>query len=549
VRHSNVILGRLRGSTGNQSHHQSRKLFKGISKTIRLWHTAGRTLKEHPLPANRILSSLLEPGTLNPNTAASLAEPTRPRWPYLLLLSLIIFGTLANINAQAPGAAVSYMPPQGGNGGGQYKAQCGPTENLMGFELRVGTFIDAIRPVCVVTYGATAIGNQVVSPTWNGGTGGHVERLLCPTSTPIVISVSVGYSGTVEDNSTVVLSAIHLYCGQAVAAQTPPALPSALFDAPGSTHVGTFLDVPHACPAGMVAVGVHGRAGTWLDAMGLICGAPRKDTSGKALGRVQATTPAVAMSICDRAKDARARNSPLAAQLEAQCNAPAQLTGPPKVLGRTGAPNPNAGTVPICDQAQDALARNSPVAPQLVARCKAIGGGQGMPVELTPDQLAAKGQSMASQDPFVAELRKRQPAGNVRGFDIGIAAAENDTLWGPGKQKILSSLNAPQQEGFKVAVSFSMDRNKNKALAATGAAMAKADPAVATARTSDADVRAWLGFDIASGIFGDPAKGGQGSKMGGLQFMAIREQLSLPAQRGFNASMKFHQSRHYKAAK
>jgi hypothetical protein len=281
-----------------------------------------------------------------------------------------------------------------------------------------------------------------------------------------------------------------------------------------------------------------------VDAMALICGAPRRDTSGKALGRVQSTTPAVAMSICDRAKDARARNSPVAPALEAQCEASKHPAGPPLALGRTGAPNPNAGSVPICDQAQDALARNSPVAPQLVARCRAIGGGQGMP--LTPDELAAKGQTMATQDALVTELRKRQPVGNQRGFDIGIAAAENDTVWGPGKQKILTSLNAPQQEGFKVAVSFSMDRNRNKALAATGAAIAKTDAAVASARTSDPDVRAWLGFDIASAIFGDPAKGAQGSKMGGLQFMAIREQLSIPAQRGFNASMKFHQSRHYK---
>ncbi len=347
------------------------------------------------------------------------------------------------------------------------------------------------------------------------------------------------------------VAGIHLYCGKAVAAaQTPPALPSAVIDAQGSAlgyGAGNLFGyyAPQGCPAGQVAVGVWGRAGTWLDAMALICGAPRMDHSGKALGRVQSTTPAVAMSICDRAKDARARNSPTAPMLEAQCKA--SQAGPPKALGRTGSPNPNAGTVPICDQAQDALARNSPVAPQLVARCRAIGGGEGMP--LTPDELAAKGQLMANHDALVAELRSRQPIGNQRGFDIGIAAAEDDTVWGPGKQKILTSLNAPQQEGFKVAVSFSMDRNRNKALAATGAAIAKTDAAAATARTSDPDVRAWLGFDIASGIFGDPAKGAQGSKMGGMQFMAIREQLSLPAQRGFNASMKFHQGRHYKAAK
>jgi hypothetical protein len=450
---------------------------------------------------------------------------------------------LASASGQTSGAAVSYMPPQGGTGGGQYKAQCGPTENLMGFELRVGTFVDAIRPVCVVTYGATATGNQVVAPTWNGGTGGHVERLLCPASTPVVISAAVGSSATVEDKTTVVVSAIHLFCGQAVAAQTPPALPSALFDGPGSTNVGTFVGAPQACPAGMVAVGVHGRAGTWLDAMGLICGAPRKDTSGIALGRVQSTAPAPAMSICDRAKDARARNSPMAAQLEAQCTA---SQGPPKVLGRTTAPSGGSGMpVSICDQAQSARARNSPMADQLEAKCRAVGGGQGMPP--TPDQLAVTGKALSAADPLAAELRKQQPAGaNQRGFDIGMAAAEKDTLWGPGKQKILTSLNAGEQDGFKVAVSYSLDRNKNAQLAAIGAAIAKGDPIVAKARTSDPEARAWLGFDIASGIFGDPAKGAKHDISTTYQWIAIRETLSLPAKRGFDASKALHVGRHYK---
>jgi hypothetical protein len=463
----------------------------------------------------------------------------------LLLLSLILFGTLANVSAQAPGAAVSYLPALGGLGGSQFQAQCGPTGNLMGFELRVGAYVDAIRPVCVVTYGPTAFGNQTTPADWSGGPGGHLQRLMCPASTPVVIGIDVGTRLDDLTMSQLNVSRIHLYCGLAAAGQKSAAQPTAIFDAP---YEHDRSDQHQDCPAGQVAVGVNGRSGRFLDALGMICGAPRRDTSGKALGRVQSTTPAVAMSLCDRAKDARARNSPAAPMLEAQCEASKHPAGPPVALGRTGTPNPNAGSVPICDQAQDARARNSPVAPQLEARCRAIGGGQGMPVEETPDQFAARGQILASQDALIAELRRRQPVGNQRGFDIGMGAAEGDTVWGPGKQKILSSLNALQQEGFKVAVSFSMDRNRNKALAATGAAMAKADPAVASARTSDPDVRAWLGFDIASGIFGDPAKGAQ-NKMGGMQFMAIREQLSLPAQRGFNASMKFHQSRHYKAAK
>jgi hypothetical protein len=302
-------------------------------------------------------------------------------------LSLILFVTLANVSAQTPGAAVSYMPPQGGNGGGQYMAQCGPTENLMGFELRVGDYIDAIRPVCVVTYGATAIGNQVVPPTWNGGTGGHPIKLLCPTTTPIVVSVVVGTAGTGDG---IIVSKIHLFCGRAVAVQQAPAYPNAVFDSP--IGFNGFYD-QQTCPAGQVAVGVHGRGGIYVDAMGLICGAPRMDHSGIALGRVQSTTPGVAMSICDRAKDARARNSPMAPTLEAQCTA--FLKDP-----RNG--------VPICDQAQAAQTQHAANAADLVAKCRALGGMPPPVVLQTSKQL---NQVLAiAPDPMVAELRKRQPA-------------------------------------------------------------------------------------------------------------------------------------------
>jgi hypothetical protein len=384
--------------------------------------------------------------------------------------------------------------------------------------------------------------------TVTAGVGGHPIQLLCPTSTPIMIGLDAGtkqggYSATSINDIFTVLSSIHLYCGQAIPVQKLPDLPNAIFDTPVTSD--SIPGVQHqACPAGQVAVGVHGRAGNFLDAVGLICGAPRKDTSGVALGRVQPTTPAQDVSICERAQAARARNSPSAPALEAQCNA---SRGPAVALGRVGKPSGSADPVPICDQAQSARARNSPVAAELEARCRAVGGGQGLPVELTPDQLAARGAILASGDQLVAELRRRQPAANRRGFDIGMGAAEGQKEWGPAKEKVLASLNPAEQQGFKVAVSFSLDRNRNAQFAAIGAAIAQSDPVVASARISDPEVRAWLGFDIASGIYGDPAKGGQ-SRTSGYQPLAIREQLSLPAKRGFDASKELHLSRHYKPA-
>jgi hypothetical protein len=161
--------------------------------------------------------------------------------------------------------------------------------------------------------------------------------------------------------------------------------------------------------------------------------------------------------------------------------------------------------------------------------------------------LAARGEALANADPLAAELRNREPEGPIRrGFYIGMAAAEGQTLPGPGKQKIHDSLSAAEQGGFDTAVSFSLERNRNADFAAKGAAIAEQDPIVAEARNLETDVFYRLGFDIASGIFGDPALGAKGNTETGPGSLKIRDSLSAAGQRGFNASVVLHLSRSYK---
>src|SRR5262249_42969708 len=83
-------------------------------------------------------------------------------------------------------------------------------------------------------------------------------------------------------------------------------------------------------------------------------------------------------------------------------------------------------------------------------------------------------------------------------------------------------------------------------LAVRGAAIAQADPIVAEARAAEADAQYQQGFDIATGIFGDPALGAQGNTAVGPGSLKIRDSLSAAGQRGFNASVKLHLSRKYK---
>lgn len=237
---------------------------------------------------------------------------------------------------QAQGDAV--LTPMGGNGGNRFFARCAPGELLTGFDLRAGDDIDAIRPICV----PTETGKFDFYPISFGGGGGGPRQLICPGDIPIVTGMSIGSEG--KEIRTV--NNIHLFCGTATAAQQASDVPSVGFDAPPEETSGIFgafidrqNDTQH-CPSGLVAVGINGRSGNWLDAVGLICGAPpmtgqaethKDDKPPVALGRVQAGAPAPTAPplqavggeppICARARDARARNSPVASSLEAQCQA------------------------------------------------------------------------------------------------------------------------------------------------------------------------------------------------------------------------------------
>ena len=163
------------------------------------------------------------------------------------------------------------------------------------------------------------------------------------------------------------------------------------------------------------------------------------------------------------------------------------------------------------------------------------------------DPVLAKGEAIAARDLYFAPLRELLREGPERnGFDLGMASAENQTAWGPGKQQKLNELTGDEQEGFRIATYFTVDRNKNSDRAAIGAEIAEADPEVAAARARSSDPRYWLGFDIATAIFGNPKLGAQGNTATGTNSLGLRDSLLSPeAQRGFNASVALHLRRKY----
>ena len=174
---------------------------------------------------------------------------------------------------------------------------------------------------------------------------------------------------------------------------------------------------------------------------------------------------------------------------------------------------------------------------------------QGIPPTVAPtlkkgtmDTLAAKGEILTNQDPLAAALRDQQPDGEPRrGFLIGMAAAERQTLPGPGKDAMRDGLPESARPGFIIAVQFSLERNRAAEWAGKGAAVVKADPDVAKVARANPNIFYCLGFDIATGIYGDPELGAAGNTATGPGAFAIRDALGdSDAIRGFNDAIKFH---------
>lgn len=158
------------------------------------------------------------------------------------------------------------------------------------------------------------------------------------------------------------------------------------------------------------------------------------------------------------------------------------------------------------------------------------------------DALAAQGQAMAEADPLIAAIRDAQPVGPIRrGFYVGLGTEVANTLWGPGAQSIKDSLDGAEQIGFTVGAAFCLDRNNNKEMTARGAAVLAADTDLQAARAIEKTPGLyWLGFEIGTGIFGDPALGAQGNTLWGPGAERIQATLHPDSQRGFIAARDFN---------
>lgn len=141
-------------------------------------------------------------------------------------------------------------------------------------------------------------------------------------------------------------------------------------------------------------------------------------------------------------------------------------------FGRIVPRDPSRPAPSICDAARSARARNSPAAPGLEAQCQRVGETTNVPISTLVDRseldrLAEIGHAIARNDVSVASARRSSSDLQYRfGFDVASAlfgdpslGGQGNTALGPGSLNIRASLDPASQPGFDDSANFHFSRH------------------------------------------------------------------------------------------
>jgi hypothetical protein len=156
------------------------------------------------------------------------------------------------------------FPPEGTNSGAPFREVCPPGQYMIGAHYRSGNWMDQISITCAPVDATGMTGPQWLGPPI-GGNGGSPNSQSCP---PDFIITG---GGILRNSGNHYVQMMDLACESTITKSTYPL-----------SNVGTpstvFPEVYQNCPPGEAVIGIHGRAGLYVDAIGLICGAFSKIT-------------------------------------------------------------------------------------------------------------------------------------------------------------------------------------------------------------------------------------------------------------------------------
>jgi len=197
----------------------------------------------------------------------------------LPLVLLLVLGWSAYLPTSG---LATELPVYGGSGGNPFRAECPKGSYLVGLAGSSGSWVNRIAPICAPWLrGSQTFGGSVVGQSFGASGGGQALQMSCWGSGPNNSVVQSWHIETLKSDNRFVQ-----YIGVACISLKPsPVLTSAPFFEFGSRPVGDELltagpyisDRAHSesCPTSPtreIAVGIHGRAGLFVDAVGLICG-------------------------------------------------------------------------------------------------------------------------------------------------------------------------------------------------------------------------------------------------------------------------------------
>jgi hypothetical protein len=161
-------------------------------------------------------------------------------------------------------------------GGMNFQRKCSDGEVLVGLTGRIGDIVDQIQIVCASIH-IKAKGKPGAAPAIRGepvgGTGGWPAQMNCPESQAI-FGFKIGLNTSPDDAQWAHVRTIGLTCGAPDPAARSGAMENRTFGpaTPSPVYLADLQCPPHA----PVALGIHGRATSYLKAFGLICGSPPK---------------------------------------------------------------------------------------------------------------------------------------------------------------------------------------------------------------------------------------------------------------------------------
>lgn len=164
----------------------------------------------------------------------------------------------------------------GGGGGGDFRLPCPTGYYLDTIDTHGGSYVDSLYGHCT----SFTDSRSVKETKSTGGPGGAEYPASCLRGTFSMMSVSIAF----EDNQFKFVRNIQIYCNGG------PGAVCAGYGGVQCTDVSGDKNYTETCPDGMVAVGIKGRSGIYVDAIGLICG--RKPVAAPAPVLTPALLPA-----------------------------------------------------------------------------------------------------------------------------------------------------------------------------------------------------------------------------------------------------------------